>query len=300
MTKQLVTVIGPTAIGKTSVSIDLARHFDCPVISNDSRQFYKEMTIGTAVPSPDELASATHFFIQDRSIHQALNVGAYEKEALNLLTELFQTRDRVVMVGGSGLYLRAILVGLDHFPEIEPEYRKALNQQLESEGIAALQEELRRLDPISYDNLDLNNPHRVIRALEVCRSTGEPFSSFKNQPKVTRNFQAVKIGLRAPRALLYDRINKRVDQMMAQGLLEEVRSLYPYRESAALQTVGYQELFRYFEGKCSLDEAVDEIKKNTRRYAKRQITWNNKETDITWFDHPFDLKAILNSIPGLT
>jgi tRNA dimethylallyltransferase len=296
MAKHLITIIGATAIGKTSMSIVLANHFNAPIISNDSRQFYKEMRIGTAVPSDEELLSAAHHFIQDRSILKPLNVGSYEKLALKRIDELFVTHDQVIMVGGSGLYMKAVLEGLDYFPEIDHSIREKLNIRAKKHGLASLQLQLKKLDPLSYNTIDLDNPHRVIRALEVCLVSGRPFSEFKDQPREERNFKPIKIGLDAPRELIYERINSRVDQMIEKGLVEEARNLFEHKELASLQTVGYQELFRYFEGTCSLGDAIEEIKKNTRRFAKRQHTWNKKEKEVTWFDFPFDQEAIIQFI----
>ncbi|WP_417360121.1 tRNA (adenosine(37)-N6)-dimethylallyltransferase MiaA [Galbibacter sp.] len=282
--KTLITVLGPTAIGKTALAIELARHFNTQIISSDSRQFYKEMYIGTAVPSLSELEAVQHHFIQHISIHDPYSVGDFEIEAINTLEQLFNFNDIVVMAGGSGLYNRAVTEGLDDFPKVDSEIRTALNLQLEEEGIEVLQRQLQTLDPVSYSSMDLQNTRRLIRALEICIGTGKPFSSFLNHNPQQRSFRTLKIGLTAERSVIYDRINKRVDIMMENGLLEEAKSLYPYRHLNALQTVGYKELFEFFEGNVSLEFAVSEIKKNTRRFAKRQLTWLNKEEDIHWFD----------------
>ena len=282
--KSLITVVGPTAIGKTSLAIGLARHFNTQIISSDSRQFYKEMYIGTAVPNPSELEAVKHHFIQHISIHDPYTVGDFEIQAIKRLKELFLSNAVVVMAGGSGLYNKAVIEGLDDFPKVDPQIRLELNKQLETVGIAALQTQLQALDSVSYTNIDLQNPHRVIRALEICIGTGKPFSSYLNQNQQQRSFQTIKIGLTAERSVIYDRINQRVDIMIENGLLEEAKSLYPYRHLNALQTVGYKELFEFIQGKVSLEFAVAEIKKNTRRFAKRQLTWLNKEADIHWFD----------------
>lgn len=282
--KTLITVIGPTAIGKTALAIQLAKFFDTEILSSDSRQFYKEMRIGTAVPEDDELQSVKHHFIQHLSIHDNYSVGDFEMQATDCLDHLFSVKDVVIMVGGSGLYNKAVIEGLDDFPKVDAEIRERLNQLLHSQGIGALQLKLQALDPDYYTVVDLNNPHRLIRALEVCLGTGKPFSSFFNQQKRQRDFNTIKIGLTAERELIYDRINRRVDIMMANGLLEEASSLFPYRHLNALQTVGYKELFEYFAGNITLEFAVSEIKKNTRRFAKRQLTWMRKEEDIVWFD----------------
>jgi len=282
--KILITVVGPTAIGKTALAIALAKCFDTQIISSDSRQFYKEMRIGTAVPSPSELQQVQHHFIQHISIHDSYSVGDFEAQAIDRLDTLYKANDIVVMAGGSGLYNKAVMEGLDYFPKVHPDVRTRLIQQHEQEGIEALQLQLKALDAVSYSTIDLHNPHRMIRALEICIGTGKPFSSFLNQNQHERSFHTLKVGLTADRSAIYDRINKRVDIMMENGLLEEAKSLYPYRNLNALQTVGYKELFEYMDGSFTLEFAVSEIKKNTRRFAKRQLTWLNKENDIHWFD----------------
>ncbi|MBL4643711.1 MAG: tRNA (adenosine(37)-N6)-dimethylallyltransferase MiaA, partial [Flavobacteriaceae bacterium] len=266
----LITIVGPTAIGKTALSIELATHFKAEIISCDSRQFYKEMSIGTAVPSAEELHAATHHFIQDRSVFDTYNVGDFERDALDKLKQLFETNTVVIMVGGSGLYVDAVLNGLDYFPKVKPEIRENLNQALLSKGIEHLQQQLKALDLETYNSITLDNPQRVIRALEVCIGAGLPYSSFKNKPKEKRNFRSLKIGLNANREIIYNRINQRVDIMMQEGLLDEARTLYPHKDLNALQTVGYRELFSFFDGNISKEFAIEEIRKNTRRFAKRQ------------------------------
>ena len=283
--KFLITVLGPTAIGKTKLGIQLAEHFETEVLSADSRQFYREMRIGTAVPSDEELARVRHHFIQDRSVLEDYNVGSFEQDAIELLEDKFRTRKVMVMVGGSGLYVDAVLNGLDEFPEVDASVREKLVEMLDEKGLEPLQEMLQKLDPVSYERIDIQNRQRIIRALEICIGTGKPFSSFWMNRRKERSFRSIKIGLRADRQLVYRRINERVDLMMEQGLLEEARRLYPHRDLNALQTVGYRELFAHFDGDLSLEEAVSEIKKNTRRFAKRQGTWFRKDEDITWFDH---------------
>ena len=283
--KFLITVLGPTAIGKTKLGIQLAEHFETEVLSADSRQFYREMRIGTAVPSDEELARVRHHFIQDRSVLEDYNVGSFEQDAIELLEDKFRTRKVMVMVGGSGLYVDAVLNGLDEFPEVDASVRKKLVELLDEKGLEPLQEMLQKLDPVSHERIDIQNRQRIIRALEICIGTGKPFSSFWMNRRKERSFRSIKIGLRADRQLVYRRINERVDLMMEQGLLEEARRLYPHRDLNALQTVGYRELFSHFDGDLSLEEAVSEIKKNTRRFAKRQGTWFRKDEDITWFDH---------------
>lgn len=283
--KFLIVVVGPTAIGKTSLSIALARKFNTEILSADSRQFFKEMSIGTAAPTQMELARAPHHFIHQLSIEDNYSVGDFEKDALKTLDELFDSHREVIMVGGSGLYVDAVTKGLDHFPDVDPRIRENLNLQLEEEGIANLQNELQKLDPEYYAEADIQNPHRVIRALEICKGTGKPYSSFRKKENAYRSFEIIYVGLTAEREKVYDRINRRVDLMMEAGLVEEARNLYPQRDLNALNTVGYKEIFRYLEGDLSLEKAIEEIKKNTRRFAKRQFTWFKKNPDIQWFDY---------------
>jgi tRNA dimethylallyltransferase len=294
--KFLISVFGATALGKTALSIRLAQHFNTEIISCDSRQFYKEMSIGTAVPSIDELKDVRHHFIQNRSIHEAYNVGAFERDALNTLRLLHLKSDIVIMVGGSGLYANAVLNGLDDFPRVAPGIRSNLIDKLEEEGITKLQQQLKVLDPESYNSIEIDNPHRLIRALEICIGTGKTYAEFKNKPKTPRNFIPIKIGLSTDRAIMYERINNRVDIMMEQGLLNEAEKLLPFKSLNALQTVGYRELFDYFEGKISLKFAIEEIKKNTRRFAKRQVTWNKKDPDILWFEFDQKISKIIKSV----
>jgi tRNA dimethylallyltransferase len=280
----LVCIVGPTAIGKTNVAITLAQQFSTEIVSADSRQFFREMSIGTAKPSPEELAAAPHHFINSHSITQAFSVGNFEKEAISLLENLFKKHSIAFLVGGSGLYVQAITQGFDSLPKAPPELRAELNKQLTEKGIESLQKRLEALDPTYYNEVDIYNPQRIIRALEVCISTGQPFSAYRTHAANERPFEVLTIGLNTERSQLYDRINKRVDTMMEQGQLDEVETLLPYRELNALQTVGYQELFDYLEGKKSLEKAVEEIKQNTRRFAKRQLTWFRKNTETHWFE----------------
>ena len=300
--KYLITIIGPTAIGKTSLSIALAQHFQCEIISCDSRQFFREMRIGTAVPSPDELASAPHHFIQNKSIFENYTVGDFEKEAIAKLNELYQTNDFAILVGGSGLYVDAILKGFDSFPDIDTSVREEVNISYEKLGITYLQEKLEKLDPVYFEKISLENPQtlqnpqRMMRFVEVCIGTGQPYSSFLNQTKNNRNFTPIIIGLEAERNIMYDRINQRVDIMLNEGLLAEAEQLYPHKELNALQTVGYRELFRYFEGHDNLEFAVEEIKKNTRRFSKRQLTWFKRTENAKWFDYLTDRKEIIDHI----
>ena len=282
--KILLTVVGPTAIGKTSLAIDLALHFGTEIISCDSRQFFKEMSIGTAVPSSEELAQVKHHFIQHKSIFDTYSVGDFERDAITLLKELFKQHNVVIMVGGSGLYADTVVYGLDDFPEVSPEIRNELNELYQKQGITYLQTRLKDLDPIQYTQMDVQNPQRMMRALEVCIASGKPYSSFLNRKETLRDFTNITIGLTAEREVVYNRINERVELMLENGLLIEAQTLFPHKKLNALQTVGYRELFNFFEGKTSLDFAIEEIKKNTRRFAKRQYTWFHKNKDINWFE----------------
>ena len=294
--KYLITIVGPTAIGKTSWSIILANHFNCEIVSCDSRQFFKEMTIGTAVPSATELAAAKHHFIQNKSIFENYTVGDYEKEAIAKLDELFLTNDYAILVGGSGLYVDAVLKGFDEFPEIDSSVRLEVNSNYEKLGIGYLEQKLQELDPNYYKSLiienpqTLQNPQRMMRFVEVCLGSGKPYSSFLNQKQNSRNFTPILIGLEADRKIIYDRINQRVDLMMNEGLLNEAKKLYPNKELNALQTVGYRELFSFFDHEISLEFAIEEIKKNTRRFSKRQLTWFKRNEKTKWFDFetPYD------------
>ena len=294
--KTLITIVGPTAVGKTSLSILIASYFNTEIISCDSRQFYKEMTIGTAVPEKEELAVVPHHFIQNRSIFEDYNVGAYERDALNVLDTLFKKHNTVVMVGGSGLYVKSVLEGLDDFPKIDPSIRLELKHVLETEGIIPLQDQLKKLDVTTYNTIDIENPQRVIRALEICIGTNLPYSSYTGKLKKKRKFNSIVIGLNGEREKIYERINRRVDLMVEKGLLDEAQKLFPNKELNALQTVGYKELFSFFEEKVTKDEAIQEIKKNTRRFAKRQLTWFNKDASIYWFDFETDTDNILKKI----
>ncbi|WP_264537193.1 tRNA (adenosine(37)-N6)-dimethylallyltransferase MiaA [Flavobacterium sp. N1736] len=300
--KYLITIVGPTAIGKTALSIALAQHFKCEIISCDSRQFFKEMTIGTAVPNQEELNSAKHHFIQNKSIFENYTVGDYEKEALLKLEELFQNKDYAILIGGSGLYVDAILKGFDEFPEIDSSIRTEVNSNYEKLGINYLQEQLQLLDPEYFQKITeenpqtLQNPQRMMRFVEVCIGTQKPYSSFLNQKKNNRNFTPVLIGLEADRHVIYDRINQRVDIMMNEGLLDEAKALYPNKALNALQTVGYRELFSYFDGDFSLPFAIEEIKKNTRRFSKRQLTWFKRNETTKWFDYATPKNEIISFI----
>lgn len=295
----LITVIGPTAIGKTALAIRLANQFNCSIISCDSRQFFKEMTIGTAVPSPEELASAPHHFIQNISIHETYSVGNFETEALAKLDQLFQENPIQIMVGGSGLYVDAVLKGLDNFPEINPNIRESINARYEIDGLPYLQATLQELDPQYYQKIllenpqTLQNPQRMKRFVEVSLGSGQPYSSFLGKKENNRTFRSIIIGLEADREELNQRINHRVDLMMAAGLLKEVSDLYPHRSRNALQTVGYRELFDFLDHKCTLEEAIENIKMNTRRFAKRQMTWFKRTPEVFWFKPGTDFATFL-------
>ncbi len=271
--KKLIIIAGPTASGKSDVAVDLAIKLNSPVISCDSRQIYKELKIGTAPPSKEQLEAVKHYFIFSHSIFNHYTAGKYEMEALQLLEELFKSHDTLVMAGGSGLYIDALCRGIDDFPATDMALRKELMERLKNEGVEKLQEELKIIDYESYAVIDIANPQRVVRALEVCLSTGKKFSSFKTSSAKIRNFEIEKRILEVPRNELYDRINRRVDNMIDSGLVDEAKGLYEFRHLTALKTVGYKELFDYFDGLYSLDEAINLIKQDTRRYAKRQITW---------------------------
>ena len=282
--KTLIVVVGPTAIGKTSLAIELAKHYQTEIISADSRQFFKEMNIGTAKPSKEELATAPHHFINSHSVKTLFSTGDFEVQALQLMEELLKKHDILIMVGGSGLYIDAICKGLDDLPEIDLAIRGRLNQQLEDEGIEAIRTQLQQLDPEYFAKVDQSNPQRMIRGLEVVLSTGKKLSSFLTANKKERPFHIIKIGLNTDRALLYERINHRVDVMMEAGQLAEAESLLPYRQYNALNTVGYSELFDYLDVKTDLASAVAMIKQNTRRFAKRQLTWFRRDENTTWFE----------------
>lgn len=280
----LVVIVGPTGSGKTAVAVQLAQRLGAPILSTDSRQVFRGMAIGTAQPTAEELAAATHYFIADREVSDDYNAGRFEVEALALLERLFGSHDYVIAVGGSGLYVDALCNGFDPLPQADPELRRTLEERLQREGLPALAAELERLDPAYWAEVDRCNPARVLRALEVCLLTGQPYSAQRKGVQRERPFRIVKIGIDVPREELYDRINRRVDDMMREGLLAEAERLYPLRHLNALRTVGYQELFTFFDGDCSLEEAVDLIKRNSRRYAKRQMTWFRRDEAIRWFD----------------
>lgn len=291
----LITIAGPTASGKTALAIALAKHFGTDIISADSRQFYREMNIGTAKPSVSELQEVTHHFIDSHSISQPINAGQYETGVISLLDDLFANKNPLIVAGGSGLYIRAVLHGFDLFPDIDPAIRSQLNESYRKKGISYLQERLGKVDPDYYRMVDKNNPQRLIRALEVYDTSGVPYSKFRQKKPPERTFRSIVIGLELPRDRLYNLINQRVENMMAAGLLDEVKSLLPYRNDQPLDSVGYKELFMFLDSTCSLEEAVDMIKKNTRHYAKRQMTWFKKEPGIRWF-HPNAIGSIIDYI----
>ena len=293
--KVLISIVGPTAIGKTTLAIKIAQHFQTEIISADSRQFFKEMNIGTAKPNLNELAQAKHHFVGSHTIHHDFNVGDYEKAAIAKIETLFQQYDILVLVGGSGLYVNAVLFGFDELPKADEDLRNSLNLQFANEGIESLQNQLKELDPIYYQEVDIQNPQRIIRALEVCISTGKPFSSFRKTKPKNRSFQSIVIGLDMEREKLYERINLRVDQMIAEGLAAEATSLKDYQHLNALKTVGYSEIFQYLNGHLTLSEAIDKIKQNTRNFAKRQLTWFRKNQDVFWFN-PNNENEILQTI----
>lgn len=282
--KKLIVVAGPTAVGKTAAAISLATHFGTDVISADSRQFFRELTIGTAKPSREELALVKHHFIDSHSIAEEYDAARFGEEALKKIDKLFQNHDHVVMCGGSGLYIKAVLEGFDDIPEIDPAIREQLIREYEVNGLSWLQERMQTEDPGHYEKLDQQNPHRLIRALEVKLGTGKSIASFQKQNKRALGFSVVKIGLDLPREVLNGRIDLRMDQMIAQGLFEEARALFPYRHHQALQTVGYQEIFGFMEGQYDREEAIRLLKRNTRRYAKRQLTWFRRDKEMKWFD----------------
>ena len=294
----LVVLVGPTGVGKTELSIALAKRLGSPIISSDSRQLYQELLVGTAPPTPEQLAEVRHYFIQSRSITEDYTSGKFEIDALALIAELFKTHSSLLMVGGSGLYIDAVCQGIDAVPSTGDELRRNIIARLENEGLQALQQELKELDPLTFQEIDINNPQRVMRALEVCITSGKRYSELKQVKAKKRDFNIIKIGLNRDREELYNRINLRVDQMMEDGLLEEARALYSQRHLNALKTVGYKELFDFFDGNITLDKAVELIKRDSRRYAKRQLTWFARYSDIRWF-HPNDVEGVFAAVANL-
>jgi len=297
--KRLISIVGTTGIGKTRLAIDLAKHLGTEIISCDSRQFYKEMKIGTAMPTESELAEAKHHFVGNISIHDYYSIGLYEHEALEKLTEIFSEKDVAIMVGGSGMYEKAVVESMNDLPEADEENQKKLIDLFENEGIEPLQKLLRVLDPEYYEVVDKDNPRRLLRAIDVIWQTGKTYTENLSLPKPTRSFETFRIGIEAPREIIYERINRRVDLMMENGLLHEAQGLIPAREKVALQTVGYSELFKYFDGEWNLDFAVSEIQKNSRRYAKRQMTWNRKLGNVNWVHYDNSLQEALSLLRKL-
>lgn len=292
--KQLIVIAGPTAVGKTDLCVALAQHLNTEIVSADSRQFYKQMAIGTAKPTIDEMQGIKHHFVDSHDITNEINAGSFEKIAIPLINELFLKHDQLILTGGSGLYIKAVTDGMDEFPEIDPSVRETLNNRLKTDGLVMLQQELSELDPDHYARVDIQNSQRVIRALEICIGTGTPYSFYlKREPK-SRPWSIIKIGLNREREELYERINTRVDIMIAEGLIDEVKSLIPYRNTNSMQTVGYKEILNSLDGECSIEEAIKAIKQNTRRFAKRQMTWFKKEK-FTWFS-PDEFDNILKYI----
>ncbi len=291
----LIVIAGPTGVGKTELAIKLANEFITEIISADARQFYRELNIGVAKPTDDQLKKIKHHFINSLSIHDHYDVGKFEKDVIQLLDNLFEKYETVLLVGGSGLFIKAVTEGLDKLPEANDELRKQLSDKLKIEGIQSLQQLLKETDVTYYNEVDLNNPRRLMRALEVCIISGKPYSSFKSYNASPRNFKSVKVCLNTDRKKLYEQINIRIDEMIEAGLLLEVKLLYPYKDLNALNTVGYKEFFQYLDGKINYDQAVNLIKQNTRNYAKRQITWFKKQPDYKWFE-PSDENEILNYI----
>ena len=283
MENRLIVILGPTASGKTNLAIRLAEHLHTEIISADSRQIYKEISIGTARPEKEDLEKITHHFIASHSIHDYYNASMFEEEVLTLLSTQFKQHKNILMVGGSGMYINAVCSGIDELPSVDQDIREKLRKQYEEEGIESLRMQLKIIDPVYYDTVDLKNPNRILKGLEISIMTGQPYSSFLTHTKKARDFDIIKIGLKLDRELLYSRINQRVDEMISQGLIEEAREMYPFKTLNALNTVGYKELFMYFDNLISKEEAIELLKRNTRRFAKRQITWFQRDKDIHWF-----------------
>ena len=295
MKKTLIVITGPTAVGKTALCLEIAKHFDIPIINADSRQIYKELRIGTASPTSEQMQQVPHFFVGSLSLNDYYSASLFEQQVLECLEQQFQTNDYALLSGGSMMYIDAVCDGIDDIPTIDDKTRELMKQRLAEEGLKALVEELKRLDPEYYELVDRQNPRRVVHALEICTMTGKTYTSFRKREKRQRPFRIIKIGLNRLREELYQRINQRVDEMMQQGLLEEAKSLYPMRQMNALNTVGYKELFDYLEGRWPLEEAVERIKGNTRRYARKQLTWYKKDPQIRWF-HPQETEQIISYI----
>jgi tRNA dimethylallyltransferase len=297
--KYLITIVGPTAVGKTHVAVAMAKHFNTEILSADSRQFYREMKIGTAIPSAEQLAEVRHHFIGNRSVQEYYNASLFEYEALELLTRLFDSYDMIIMTGGSGMYIDAVCNGIDDFPAVNALIRENLKSAFQQNGMDWLRSQIQESDPVYYEQVDLNNPKRLLKALEIITMTGRPYSSFLTQQKKERNFKVISTGLNIERKQLYQNISRRVDRMILAGLVEEAKSLHPFRKLNALNTVGYKEIFEYIEGKTTREEAVDLIKRHTRQYARRQLTWFRKNPDIRWFK-PEEQEAMIQYITERT
>lgn len=288
----LIILLGPTGVGKTELSLRIAEHFGSPIISSDSRQLYKDLPIGTAAPTAEQMARVQHYLVGTLSLTDYYSASNFEEDVITLLGKLHQTHPAVVMTGGSMMYIDAVTKGIDDIPTVTPEIRSTIYKQYETEGLAPILEELKKADPIHYEEVDRSNYKRVIHAVEICRMTGKPYSSFRTNTKKERPFRIIQVGLNRDRDELYERINRRVDQMMADGFLEEARRVFPYRNLNSLNTVGYKELFNYLDGTWPLDFAIEKIKRNSRVYARKQMTWFKRDTEIKWF-HPDEEKAIL-------
>jgi len=297
-TPTLIVILGPTGVGKTEISLQIAEYFDAPIVSSDSRQFYKELKIGTAAPTTEQLERVKHFFIGSHSIFDEYNAGQYEQDVIQLLNNIFECKNVVLLVGGSMMYIDAICNGMDNIPNVDNETRKYWQNQFSEFGLEYIQEELKKLDPKHYAQVDLQNPKRIMHALEICSMTGQPYSNFRTGERKSRNFNIVKVGLNRPRPELYERINLRVDEMMKLGLLEEAQQFFEFRALNTLNTVGYKEIYEYICGNWSLDFAINMIKQDSRRYAKRQLTWFNRDTEINWF-HPNEEITIWNFVKNL-
>jgi tRNA dimethylallyltransferase len=295
LSKTLIVITGPTAVGKTDLCLDIAKYFGIPIINADSRQIYREIKIGTAAPTEEQLQQVRHYFVGTQALTDYYSASIYEQEVMSLLDTLFQTSDYALLSGGSMMYIDAVCNGIDDIPTVDDETRNTLKRRLAEEGLESLCEQLRVLDPEHYEIVDKKNPRRVVHALEICLMTGRTYTSFRTNEHKERPFNIIKIGLTRDREIIYERINRRVDIMMEQGFLDEARSVYPLRHLNALNTVGYKELFAYLDGTWSLDEAIERIKGNTRRYARKQLTWYKKDPLVTWFS-PDDKKLILNHI----
>jgi tRNA dimethylallyltransferase len=295
LNKTLIVITGPTAVGKTDLCLDIAKYFGIPIINADSRQIYREIKIGTAAPTEEQLRQVRHYFVGTQALTDYYSASIYEQEVMNLLDTLFQTSDYALLSGGSMMYIDAVCNGIDDIPTVDDETRNLLKKRLAEEGLESLCEQLRILDPVHYEIVDKKNPRRVVHALEICLMTGRTYTSFRTNEHKERPFNIIKIGLTRDREIIYERINRRVDIMMEQGFLDEARRVYPLRHLNALNTVGYKELFAYLDGTWSLDEAIERIKGNTRRYARKQLTWYKKDPLVTWFS-PDDKQLILNHI----